>query len=196
MSRIVTVSIALALLGTAGRAQNRISNPDFDNPAGTGGWMLTVGASLTAETHDLHDCPSSGSGLVTGVAGLPTVAWSPCFALGSGETVDVSLWVDTSSLDVELKLIPYAVPGCNPEFGMAPATITTVSFSSAGWLELADATVTAPASTQSARLEVRGAVTTPAAEIYIDRAYVGQPEHVFLDPFEGAEACRWTAAVP
>lgn len=192
--RSAAVLVSLVVASGPAWSQNRMVNGDLNDIDGVAGWSLVAGTSLSHDVNDLHECPSSGSALSEALLGLLTVVRSPCVPIVGGETLDVSVWVETAPLLVSLGLQPFSGPGCSAPQALPILPITSLDFSEPGWQELSATGITAPASAQSAQLEITGAIGLIASEIYIDRAFLGSPGHVFSDDFEGGSPCRWSAS--
>lgn len=192
--RLVTLA-ALGFTATMAAAQNRIPNADLNDPEGDAGWSLLIGGSLAWDANDVHECPNSGSALATSLVGLLTVVRSPCTPITAGEMLDASVWIESSPLLVALSLQPFSATDCALGQALPILPLVDLDVSTSGWQPLAASSFLAPATAQSARLEITSAIDILITELFVDRAFLGSPGHLFSDDFEGGAVCRWSFAV-
>lgn len=197
------VSVWLIGWAASARAENLLTNPDFDQD--TLGWTVFVGTALDLDSSDEGACPASGSGFVHSGpypgAAFSSAILSQCFPVGGRTEIAASVSYRDGATFEQVGVTFHVSLDCsdeNPQTALSP-----VFFASPGtWSRMAMPTAAIPAGTNSIQFLAGG--TDPGGgdfTIQLDRAYFGTPDRIFSDGFENDQdgapvPCRWSPASP
>jgi hypothetical protein len=184
---------------TAARAQNGLTNPDFDD--GVGGWEAVDGALAWNAAVDVDACPGSGSAtfsspeLVAGKWTITAVSSGSCVAVTPGEVI--SVWARVlfaaPAATTDFALLGYTDANCSAgeaELGIAgygPLPLLWLNFMFGSTIDLA---------THSVRFLMRSADPTVSTfQFSLDRTYLGPFDPIYLDGFDSGSTCHWSSGV-
>lgn len=196
-SRAPTLLPALLLLALAaapGRAQNLVSNPDFD--ADDSLWYHDTSTDQQWSAVDADLCADSGSltsGSVETTPGFNHFGTRPmdCVAVNPNETLYAALRYRTDASVIRLYFTHCADVDCSncgsfgPYFAFAGASAT--------WVALGGSDTIPASGVAAVYLSISASLGSASPfTIDLDRVYLGRDDRVFGDDFELGAPCRWS----
>lgn len=186
--------LLLALTAAPGRAQNLVSNPDFD--ADDLLWYHDTSTDQQWSAVDADLCVDSGSLTAGSVETSPdfqgfSTRPTDCIAVSPDETLYASLRFRSGAFFTRLYFTYCADVGCSNCGTFGP--IFAFASASATWATLAGSDTIPASGVAAIYLTIDGALSSPDPfTVDLDRVYVGRIDRVFEDDFELGAPCRWS----
>ena len=177
--KLVCVLFACCLLSEAGESQeaNRILNPRFHTDVSSWeDWAVNTCIWDWYANDATPGCSGSGSG-----SGSGTSCASNCFAVVSGETLEVQFFLLNATSFSEL-----AIRYTNDPLCPSLKSFTTIPIALVGQEHVH--TFLVPEGYTYAQVRWLDDLAGP---VRIDDVYAGEPGLVFADDFESTSECRW-----
>lgn len=200
----ICLAIAILALAASARtapAQNLLTNPDFDSPAGLDGWTTHSGSTVLGD--DSGSCTTSGvvDGL-SGISGGEQYFWmssQQCILVDPGANPEMFLagmYRTTGNVFARIYLQRFSDSDCSTGIGF---TGMIAGDSSPEWNRIAG-TLEIASGTVAVRLMADNNVAILGAPVFTvqwDRFYLGLAPEIFLDDFEfeSGSSCRWSNVV-
>jgi hypothetical protein len=197
--RLAISILALAASARTAPAQNLLTNPDFDAPAGLDSWTIHTGSSVLAA--DSGSCTTSSvvDGL-SGISGGQQYFWmssQQCILVDPVENPEMfvaGMYRTTGNVFARIYLVRFSDTDCGTAIGFSGmiAGATSPEWNRiAGALEIASDTVAVRLMADN-NVAVLGA---PQFTVQWDRFYLGLPPEIFVDDFEfeSGSACHWSS---
>jgi len=194
--------ILLCCPGGPARAQNLLTNPDFDGPGGLDSWGVQTGSMVLGA--DSGSCATSGaidatSGLSGGGDQGFWITSLQCIVVDPVTTPVMQLagmYKTTDSVYNRIYLQLFSDTSCSTPTGYSSFVFGGPA---AAWNRIAGA-VAIDSPTTSVRVFVETFLQTsggPAFTVQWDRFYFGVVPEIFLDDFEfeSASSCHWSNVV-
>lgn len=199
--RLALTILALVASSRTAPAQNLLTNPDFDSPAGLDGWTTHNGSTVLGA--DSGSCATSGVG-----DGLSAISGgNEYFWMGSQQCILVdpmvhpelfvaAMYRTTGSVFARIYLQRFSDTDCATGIGFTGMVAGSTSpdwTRIAGSLAIASDTVAVQLMADN-NVAVGGA---PQFTVQWDRFYLGLTPEIFVDDFEfeGGSACHWLPVV-
>lgn len=176
----IGAALAAGMLAEPARAQNLLTNPDFDNALQLSGWT----EQKTWSTDDFADDLASGSVEIDNTsAGNNTILMRQCVPAAPGESFDVSAEIRAASGQsagaVHFAVVFWLVADC-----LATSDFDAVGFvpgpdaqETGDWESVSLTGVVAPALTQSAEIQLLVAKTAAGGSLdaHFDHVFLPEP---------------------
>ena len=199
--RLAIAIFALAASARTAPAQNLLTNPDFDAPAGLDGWTTHSGSTVLGD--DSGSCTTSGvvDGL-SGISGSEQYFWmssQQCILVDPGANPEMFLagkYRTTGNVFARIYLQLFSDTACSAPIGFSSPVFGGTAPS---WSRIAGE-VAIDGATQSVLFFAETYPQTagePAFTVQWDRFYMGILPEIFLDDFEfeSGSSCRWSNVV-
>ncbi len=194
--------VAVLVSAAGARAQNLLTNPDFDAPEGLADWQLQSGSlqlgadSGTCATSDAVDATSAPSGGGSQYFHMTSLQCIPVDPLATPELHLAGMYKATANVYARIYLQVFSDAGCSTPIGFSA---TVFGGTSVAWNRIADV-VAIDANAASVVVNVDGNPANfgePQFTMEWDRFYLGAAPEIFLDDFEfeSGSACHWSAVV-
>lgn len=183
------------------RAQNLLSNPDFDAPDGLSGWILHTGTWQLGA--DSGSCTTSGTidgtSAISGSSHYFYVVPDQCIAVDPSATPELylaAMYRTTANVFARLYLQFFSDGACATPIGWSSSVFGSTS---ANWNRIGDFLPLNPnAGSVSFHADNNPeTVGEPQFTVQWDRFYLGVEPQLLLEDFEfeGGSACRWSSVV-
>jgi hypothetical protein len=193
-SILLPTLLLLALTAAPGRAQNLVSNPDFDADDLLWYHDTSTGQQWSAVDADL--CVDSGSLTAGSVETSPdfnhfSTRPTDCVAVNPNETLYAALRYRTDASVIRLYFTHCADVDCfncgsfGPYFAFANASVP--------WVALGGSDTIPASGVAAVYLSINASLGSASPfTIDLDRVYLGRIDRVFEDDFELGAPCRWS----